>query len=86
MPKLLQAIVKRLDDPKTAKKIHGRAGVIWLAASLPICLWLNSSVPFLVFISVYAVVVGHWSGWDAAGGEVEIEKLHERLTALEKKR
>lgn len=85
MPKLLQAIVKKLDDPKFAKKTHGIAAVIWLIASVPVCVFLNSSIPLLVFISVYAIVVGHWSGWDAAGGEVEIEKLHERIDKLEKK-
>jgi hypothetical protein len=26
---------------------------------------LKKSIEFLVFISVYAVVVGHWSGWSA---------------------
>lgn len=81
---MLKKIIKALDDPKTAKKIHGRAGVIWLVASVPICIFLNSSVPFIVFVSVYAIVVGHWSGWDAAGGEVEIEKLHKRISELEK--
>lgn len=83
---MLKKIIASLDDPKTAKKIHGRAGVAWLIASVPICIFLNSSVPFIVFVSVYAIVVGHWSGWDAAGGEVEIEKLHQRLEKLEKKK
>lgn len=85
MKKLLQKIVKKLDDSKFAKKVHGKAGVIWLASSVPICIWLNSSIPLLVFISVYAIVVGHWSGWDAAGAEVEIEKLHKRVNVLIKK-
>lgn len=84
--KLLTKLVKKLDDPKTAKKVHGRAAVIWLILSIPICIWLNDSIPLLVFISVYAIVVSHWSGWDAAGGEVEIEKLHSRIDDLENKK
>lgn len=86
MKDFLQMIVKKLDDPKFAKKTHGIAGVAWLVISIPICIFLNSSIPLLVFISVYAIVVGHWSGWDAAGGEVEIEKLHERLSKIENKK
>jgi hypothetical protein len=85
MTNFTKTLIKKLDDPKTAKKVHGRAGLAWLAASIPICIFLSSSIPFIVFVSVYAIVVGHWSGWDAAGGEVEIEKLHERIDKLEKK-
>lgn len=40
--------------------------IFWLAATPFIILWLRDSVPFLVFISVYAVVVGHWSAYEAA--------------------
>ena len=48
------------------KHIHGVMALAWLAAS-PVVVFtdLRSSVPFLVFISVYAVVVGHWGGWAA---------------------
>lgn len=81
----VKTVIRALDDPKIAKKTHGILGIVWLVASIPICIFLSSSVPFLVFISVYAVVTGHWSGWDAAGGEVEIEKLHKRITTLENK-
>lgn len=84
IPTFAKTLHDKLDDPKIAKKVHATAGIIWLVASVPICIFLNSSIPLLVFISVYAIVVGHWSGWDAAGGEVEIEKLHERITKLEK--
>jgi hypothetical protein len=48
------------------KKLNGWLAVIWFVAAFPICIWLSESVPFLVFISVYAVVTGHWSTWQAA--------------------
>lgn len=81
----LQDIKKKLDDPSFAKKTHGWLSVIWLVLAVPICIFLSSSVPFLVFISVYAVVASHWAGWDAAGGELEIEKIKKRLAKVEKK-
>jgi predicted negative regulator of RcsB-dependent stress response len=28
--------------------------------------WWSENIKFLVFISVYAVVTGHWSSWQAA--------------------
>lgn len=65
------------NDPIFMRKFHGWATVIWFAASIPICIFLASSVPFLVFISVYAVVTGHLSSWQAARVEVnqETEKI-----------
>jgi hypothetical protein len=53
-------------DPKTMRALHGWLTVLWFVAAIPICIYLNDSVPFLVFISVYAVVTGHWSSWQAA--------------------
>lgn len=56
--------------PKREATIHKWMAITWLVASLPICLFLSTSVPFLVFVSVYAVVVGHWGSWQAARAEI----------------
>lgn len=61
-------------DPVFMKKVHGWATIIWFLAAFPICIFLASSVPFLVFISVYAVVTGHLSSWQAARVEVNQEE------------
>lgn len=53
------------------QRIHGCLTVLWFLAAVPICVFLSTSVPFLVFISVYAVVTGHWSSWQAARVEVK---------------
>jgi len=58
------------NDPVFMRKLNGWLALIWLAAALPICIYLASSVPFLVFVSVYAVVTGHWSTWQSARVEV----------------
>jgi hypothetical protein len=60
-------------DMSFNKKMHGWLTLIWFAASLPISLFLSSSVPFLVFVSVYAVVGFHWNIWFTT----KIEKRHE---------
>lgn len=57
-------------DPVFMRKWNGRLTVLWLAAALPICVLLKDSVPFLVFMSVYAIVTGHLSAWQAARVEV----------------
>jgi hypothetical protein len=60
-------------DMQFNKKLHGWLTVIWFVAAFPISIFLSSSVPFLVFVSVYAVVVCHWSLWF----QTKIEKKHE---------
>src|SRR4051812_40569287 len=53
-------------DPTSMRLLQGWLTVVWFVAAIPICIYLYDSVPFLVFISVYAVVTGHWSSWQAA--------------------
>jgi len=67
------------NDPVFMRKLNGWLALIWLAASLPICIFLASSVPFLVFVSVYAVVTGHWSTWQSA--RVEVRQAEESVAA-----
>jgi hypothetical protein len=52
-------------SPETGRKIHLTLMVLWVVPGLPISWYLKESVPWLVFLSVYAIIVGHWSGWSA---------------------
>ena len=61
-------------DPVFMRRVNGWLAVLWLVAAAPICVWWSSSVPFLVFVSVYAVVTGHWAAWQAARVEVRQEE------------
>lgn len=60
-------------DAEALMRLHKALTILWLAASIPICVLLANSVPLLVFISVYAVVCGHWSSWQAARAEVRVD-------------
>lgn len=72
MMKSLWASVQ--ENPVVFRKINGWLTVIWFIAAFPICIFLANSVPFLVFISVYAVVTGHLSTWQASRVEVRQEQ------------
>jgi hypothetical protein len=72
MVKSLWASVQ--ENPVLFRKINGWLTVIWFVAAPFICLFLANSVPFLVFISVYAVVTGHLSTWQASRVEVKQEE------------
>ncbi len=63
-----------LNDPTFLRKANGWATVFWLLAAIPICVFLTNSVGFLVFVSVYAVVTGHLSSWQAARVEEQAAK------------
>lgn len=62
-------------NPAYFQKVNGWLTIVWFIAAFPICLFLANSVPFLVFISVYAVVTGHLATWQAA--RVETTQAHD---------
>ena len=52
-------------SPLAGRRIHFWLMAGWVGIGLPVSWWLRYSVPWLVFLSVYAIVVGHASGWSA---------------------
>lgn len=58
---------------ETLKSVNGWLALAWLVFGLlGLALeGLRSSIPILFFISVYANVAGHWSGWQAGRTEVK---------------
>jgi hypothetical protein len=61
--------VKRRCVWLTAKRVHLILLWAWLVLAVPsVTLWRNS-VPYLVFLSVYAVAATHWAGYEGAKAE-----------------
>lgn len=57
--------------PQFLRSFHGWATILWFASS-PYLAWkYGSSVVFVTFLSLYAIVTGHWSSWQAARVEVK---------------
>jgi len=46
---------------------------------IPGVLWWKYSIPFLVFVSIYANVAGHWSSWQAVKVEVKQEEAEQEM-------
>lgn len=57
---------------ETLKSVNGWLAISWLIIGLVGVLvgGIRESIPVLFFISVYANVAGHWSGWQAGRTEV----------------
>lgn len=79
-------IMSLFGRPGFLKAFHGWATVAWIVM-VPIVAMsdLKASITFLVAVSVYAIVLGHWSSWQAARVEVvqeeEIAKKENRADA-----
>lgn len=63
-------------DPKFMRRVNGWLTIFWIAM-IPISYslgWLNSVV-YVSALSLWALVSGHWSAWQAARVEVKQEDL-----------
>lgn len=62
-------------DPVFMRKVNGWLTILWLVA-LPVAIvtGLINSVGFISMISIYALVTGHWSAWQASRVEVRQEE------------
>ncbi|MGZ4745640.1 MAG: hypothetical protein ACXVYY_01020 [Oryzihumus sp.] len=59
--------------PSFLRAFHGWMTILWFVASVPLAFAYGSSVVFVTFLSLYAVVTGHWSSWQAARVETNQE-------------
>lgn len=57
--------------PTFLRAFHGWATLVWFLASVPLAIYYGNLVVFVTFLSLYAIVVGHWSSWQAARVEVK---------------
>jgi capsule polysaccharide export protein KpsE/RkpR len=58
-------------DPKFMRKLNGWLVIFWIAMiPISIIFGLLSSVVFVSALSLWALVSGHWSAWQAARVEV----------------
>jgi hypothetical protein len=57
---------------RTMIRFHRTLFVVWVLL-LPLSYVLLESVPWVVFMSHYAIIVSHWAGWDASRAEQKAE-------------
>lgn len=69
-----------LDDPVLMRRVNGWLAVFFVAL-IPVAAaagWLRS-VTFVSALSLWALVSGHWSGWQAA--RVEVRQVEDDVAA-----
>src|SRR5437867_13256499 len=66
-------------DPAFMERLNGWLTVFWIAM-IPLSIathWINS-ITYVASLSLWALVSGHWSAWQAARAEVAQQKEEER--------
>src|SRR3954470_12128459 len=72
--KSLWALVQ--EDPRVMRRVNGWMTIFWIAMiPVSIVFGLLSSVAYVSALSLWALVSGHWSAWQAA--RVEVEQMAE---------
>ncbi len=69
-------------DPVFMQRLNGWLTVFWIVM-IPLSIathWINS-VAYVAALSLWALVSGHWSAWQAARVEVAQKKEQERRAA-----
>lgn len=62
-------------DPHNTVRIHLIFGLAWLIIGTPVTiLWLANSVPFVAWMSLYAIVVSHWAGLQGSLADLRVKK------------
>ena len=67
-------------DPVLMRRINGWLTIVWIVM-IPVSIalgWINS-VAYVSALSLWALVSGHWSAWQAARVEVEQQRQNREL-------
>lgn len=71
MKKLLTTVRDRLHDPKFTTDFHKWATIVWIALLIPSVLFWSNAIMWVVLMSVWANIAGHWSAYQASRAELK---------------
>jgi hypothetical protein len=52
------------------RSIHAALTIAWICLIVPTMLWWRQSIFWVSLMSIYAIIVSHWTAWQAARAEV----------------
>lgn len=64
-------LLHKLTDVNFILKFHASAVVFFMFLTIPAVLFWAESVPFLVYISMWALIAAHWAAFQGAHSEKE---------------
>lgn len=64
-----------LTEPENSTRLHLWSAVAWFVIGTPVTLiWLANSVAFVAWMSLYAIVLAHVSGYQGAHAELRVKE------------
>lgn len=64
-------LIELIQSPKFLRHFHGYATLVWILLIIPSLLWWSNSILWVVLMSTWANIAGHWAAWQAARVEVK---------------
>lgn len=52
-----------------SSRFHFMMTIVWVGMAVPALLWWKNSILFVIFLSLYANFIGHYSAYQAARSE-----------------
>lgn len=56
------------------RRLNAAATVTWLLMTVPTMVWWRQSIAWVSFMSIYAIVVSHYTAWQASRAEVAADE------------
>lgn len=60
-----------LHSPEFTTNFHKYATIVWILLLIPSLLWWSEAIIWVVLMSVWANIAGHWSAYQASRAELK---------------
>lgn len=67
-------MIDRITTPQIMMKFHLALTGVWILLIIPTMLWWSTSILWILLISLYANIIGHFSAWQAVRAEMAIKE------------
>ena len=71
------SIRAKLHDPAFTTSFHKWATLAWILLLIPSLIWWRESLAWIVTMSVWANIAGHWSAYQASRAEQTTNAVRE---------
>lgn len=76
MKDLFSKIRNKLHDPVFTTDFHKWATIVWILLLIPSVLFWSEAIMWVVLMSVWANIAGHWSAYQASRAELKQDEAN----------
>jgi len=67
-------MIDRITTPQIMMRFHLALTGVWTLLIIPTLLWWSTSILWILLISLYANIIGHFSAWQVVRAEMAIKE------------